>query len=616
LAELLPNIIFVTDALGQATYFNQRTYDYTGLTPDQARDGGWLQAIHPDDAAATMEAWLASVETGMPYEVEYRIRAADGSYRWFIGRGNPVRAEDGTILRWVGSCTDIEREKELASALRDNVAWFESLANTVPQLIWISNVDGRVEYLNARWSDVFDASLEAIQLHGAWPYIHPDDRDEVERAWSAARASKTVWDRELRMRVKDGTYRWFLVRGNPIEDHAGTVVRWFGTTTDIDAQRRTVEDLSENVEYVRLLTEVLPAVLWTAAPDGRLLSLSNHFYELTGRDPARPLETWVEALHPEDYEAVARHLRGVASRTPFANEYRLRAAAGSYRWHYTKATPILDSNGHLSTWVGITFDTETLRQRQESLEADFEREQQASRVLQNAALRKNLPAVPGLSFNTIYRPADSAFFIGGDWYDAFSLRDGSLILSVGDAMGSGISSSTTMSAARRGVRSVAQVEGDPSRILDAVDEALRLEEHEVMATAFVGRLDLDSRTLAFASAGHLPALVRYRDGRVAALEAGGFPLGCRQLGGGIGETHGADLSDADLLVLYTDGLIESQRDILEGERKLRAALGRVDLAQTPDVATFLVRKLVTKAIDDLAILVVRLDAARPSTSSG
>jgi PAS domain S-box-containing protein len=337
-----------------------------------------------------------------------------------------------------------------------------------------------------------------------------------------------------------------------------------------------------------------------------VLSLSKNFYELTGHDSNRPPETWVEALHPDDREVLALYVRGIASGKPFANENRLRAADGSYRWHYTKAAPVLDCDGHVTSWVGITFDTDALRQRQDSLEADFQREQQVSRLFQETALPKKLPVVPGISFNAIYRSADSAFFIGGDWYDAFSLRDGSLMLSIGDAMGSGIKASTTMSAARRGIRSVAQVERDPSRILDAVDDALHLEKHDVMATAFVGRLLLSSRALSFASAGHPPALVRYRDGHVAALPIGGLPLGYRDVGATTAASQTVDLSDADLLVLYTDGLTEADRDAVEGERKLRAAVEGIDLAHTHDVAAYLAQKLVTKATDDLAILVVRI----------
>jgi PAS domain S-box-containing protein len=608
MAELLPNIVFVTDALGQATYFNQRWYDYTGLTAEQALDGGWHRALHPDDVERTMAAWTTSVQTGLPYEVEYRFRAADGTYRWFLGRGNPVRADGGAIVQWVGSCTDIEQEKQLASALQEKVAWFERLANAVPQLIWIADSDGRIEYVNSRWRDTFDEPLETIRAHAAWPYIHPDDKDHVEHAWRAARDGNTVWERELRMRVKNGTYRWFLVRGNPVEDRSGKIVRWFGTTTDIDAQRRLVQDLSENVEYVRLLTEVLPAVLWTAAPNGTVLSLSKNFYELTGHDSNRPPETWVEALHPDDHEVLELYVSGIASSRPFANENRLRAADGSYRWHYTKASPVLNSDGHVSSWVGITFDTDALRQRQDTLEADFRREQQVSRLFQETALPKKLPAVPGVTFNAIYRSAESAFYIGGDWYDAFSLRDDSLMLSIGDAMGSGIKASTTMSATRRGIRSVAQVERDPSRILDAVDEVLQLEERDVMATAFVGRLLVSSRTLSFASAGHPPALVRYRDGHVAALPIGGLPLGYRHVSATATASETVELSDADLLVLYTDGLTEADRDAVEGERKLRAAIEGIDLADTSDVAAYLAKKLVGKATDDLAILVVRWDA--------
>ena len=613
-AEYLPNFIFATDAMGRATYFNQRCYDYTGLSAEAAMGGGWLQAIHPDDVERTMTAWMTSVETGVSYEVDYRVRAADGTYRWFLGRGNPIRAEDGQVVQWVGSCTDIDQEKQLEAALEKSVARFVELADTVPQLIWIADSDRQIEYMNSRWSDIFGESLEAIKAHAALPYVHPDDRVKLEEVWRTALDTKISWELDFRMRVKDGTYRCFLVRANPIKDQSGDIIRWFGATTDIDAQRRLVQDLSENVEYVRLLTEVLPAVQWTAASDGTILSLSKNFFELTGHDSNRPLESWVETVHPDDGEAVEHYRRGIASGNPFTNELRLRSVDGTYRWHYTKASPLRDSDGLVSSWVGVTFDTDALWQRQHALEVNFTREQQVSQMFQQAALPKVLPVIPGITFNAIYRPAESDFFIGGDWYDAFSLSDHSLVISVGDAMGSGLKASTTMSVARRGIRSVAQVERDPSRILNAVDAALRLEENDVMATAFVARLNLDSRCLSFASAGHPPALVRYLDGHIDALPADGLPLGYRDLSAAHDASQTVDLSDADLLVIYTDGLTESDRDAVEGERRLRAAIESACLRDTPDVATHLAQTLVTKASDDLAILVVRWDVVdTPST---
>jgi PAS domain S-box-containing protein len=117
LADSVPQIVWVTRADGAATYFNSRWYEYTGSTPDQSLPDGWIERVHPEDRLATVERWDQSVTTGEPYEIEYRIRGEDDTYRWFLGRGVPQRDERGAVAQWFGSCTDIDDRRRAAETL-------------------------------------------------------------------------------------------------------------------------------------------------------------------------------------------------------------------------------------------------------------------------------------------------------------------------------------------------------------------------------------------------------------------------------------------------------------------------------------------------------------------
>ncbi len=120
LAEALPHIIWAARSNGFHDYFNQRWYDYTGMTPEQSLGWGWKERLHPDDRARAEAGWLHAVATGAPYDVENRFRSSGGSYRWFLCRGLPLRDAQGRIRSWLGTCTDIDDQKRAEEALKDN----------------------------------------------------------------------------------------------------------------------------------------------------------------------------------------------------------------------------------------------------------------------------------------------------------------------------------------------------------------------------------------------------------------------------------------------------------------------------------------------------------------
>jgi len=136
LAEAIPEMVWTTKADGACDFLNQRWCDYTGLTSEQSSVWGWTAALHPDDVIETSASWERAVRTGTPFTIEYRFRrASDGAYRWFLGRANPIRDGQGRIIKWFGTCTDIEDQKHNQQILEDQIRErTEELADTNTRL--------------------------------------------------------------------------------------------------------------------------------------------------------------------------------------------------------------------------------------------------------------------------------------------------------------------------------------------------------------------------------------------------------------------------------------------------------------------------------------------------
>jgi PAS domain S-box-containing protein len=123
-----PDIIFSRKADGSRDYISDRFYDFTGAAPGSANGFGWLDYVHPEDKEKAMADWMLCVESGANYEAEYRIRSRDGSFRWFRARALPIR-DDGKIVKWYGTCSDIQDSKQLEQSIRDNATELEKMVD-------------------------------------------------------------------------------------------------------------------------------------------------------------------------------------------------------------------------------------------------------------------------------------------------------------------------------------------------------------------------------------------------------------------------------------------------------------------------------------------------------
>lgn len=233
----------------------------------------------------------------------------------------------------------------------------------------------------------------------------------------------------------------------------------------------------------------------------------------------------------------------------------------------------------------------------------YAREYRISHVLQRALLPKMPGAIGGMPVSAAYLPADRDGDIGGDWYDVFPLPNGRFGVSVGDVAGHGIDATTVMNVARHAIRVAALTESSPATVLSRVDRMFQMEANPPFMTAIFGIMQPSFRRFEYATAGHPPPIVARADGDVATLKTSGPPIGVA-LDADF-TTSRIDLSLGDTLVLYSDGMIEYNRDVVAGERALQEAVRDAVRRDDPDRA-LVIQSIVfgEKAPKDDAIVLV------------
>jgi integral membrane sensor domain MASE1 len=227
-------------------------------------------------------------------------------------------------------------------------------------------------------------------------------------------------------------------------------------------------------------------------------------------------------------------------------------------------------------------------------------------TLETAFLPGALPNRPGLQCDGLYLPAESEALVGGDWYDAFELGDGSLAISIGDVVGHGLSAAVTAGKIRQAIFAAAFDSADPAAVLERVNRMFRAQNDGV-ATALIAILDPHLRRMRYAGAGHVSPMISPSVAHARLPTSGGLPLGVTDLVGS--KTHVVDLPKDCAIVFYTDGLVEFDRDVERNEAILQEALAEVASNQsTLEPAMFLQRRVMesSRPKDDVALLVVQI----------
>ncbi|MGE5095206.1 MAG: PAS domain-containing protein [Betaproteobacteria bacterium] len=286
LANTIPQLAWMANANGYIHWYNDRWYQYTGTTPEQMEGWGWQQVHHPKELPWVLDLWKRSLDTGAPFEMTFPLRGKDGAFRPFLTRVEPLRDEDGRIVQWFGTNTDVS---ELEQAQRNLRAAEERLR--------IAVLAGNIGIWD--WdlqSDVVSWSEEVYRLHGLQPethgrpaaaftaLVHPDDRPDLERRLATAISRAEGFSSEYRAVLPNGETRWLSTWASITLGDDGRPLRMIGAVISIDPYKKAEAALRESDqrkdEFLAMLAHELRNPL---AP----ITTAAEIIRLAGAEPAR-----------------------------------------------------------------------------------------------------------------------------------------------------------------------------------------------------------------------------------------------------------------------------------------------------------------------------------------
>jgi PAS domain S-box-containing protein len=381
-ANVIPAHVWYATPSGALVFVNSRIADYLGLAKDHPLrfgidlGGEWdshIHLLHPEDHEETRRVWSTCLRTGSAGEVAFRVRNAEGGYRWFLSRAEPLRTSDGTMACWIGINLDIEERKQAEFYLAEG----QRLAHTGS---WAFNTAG------------FDHwSSELFKIHGLNPggkapsvseylaLVHPEDRECVSQEIQKRSVIGRGFDFTKRIVRPDGEIRHVRCVGVPMS-HGETFQGFVGTGIDVTEQEQLTEELRRSEVELRQILDLAPQLIGIFGPHGERGYTNRTSLDYFGVT----LDEWRGTrpgtfAHPDDEERMHSHWdHAVSSGSACEIEARFRKSDGSYRWFLARYNPVHDNHGQVLRWYVACTDIEDRKRAEESLQRE------------NAALREEL----------------------------------------------------------------------------------------------------------------------------------------------------------------------------------------------------------------------------------
>jgi len=351
----LPALIWMCGADGRATMFNKRWLQFTGCTLQQALNGGWLAGVHPDDIERRQAAHRAARQSREPFEAEYRLRRADGEFRWMLDQGAPQFNSRGDFHGYVGVAIDITERKLAENELR----WLSKAVEQSPASVVITDVNGNIEYVNPKFTELTGYRL--AEVLGRNPRILKSGEtpaEEYRKLWQTIQTGE--WRGEFHNRKKNGELYWESISICPIRDAFGKPAHFIAVKEDITERKRMESALRASEERFRIAAEISGICVYD-------VDLNTGKAEVGGSDnfpsTLRSFDAWARAIHPDDRERVMAALqRRREGQKGFREEYRLVDPDGTV-WHYLDyGAPECDGR-----WIGALRDITRSKQAEEAL---------------------------------------------------------------------------------------------------------------------------------------------------------------------------------------------------------------------------------------------------------
>jgi PAS domain S-box-containing protein len=377
-------LIYILDAEGRFLLLNQKAESVLGVSRD-ILVGKSREAFLPKEIADRHRANDIEVfHSGKAQLFEEENIESDGKH-CYLTLKFPLFDHNGELYAVGGMSTDVTERKRAEEALRKSEHEFRSLAEAMPQIVWVTRADGWNIYFNQQWVDYTGLSLEESYGYGWNTPFHPDDRQRAWEAWQRATENDEPYALECRLRRADGAFSWWLIRGVPMRDSDGKITKWFGTCTDIEQIKHAEEELRETKDHLENLIGCAnaPIIVWDG--DGKITRFNHAFEEIAGRNASEVLRKGLDLLFPGDQKETSM---AIVARASTGERFDLVVVpilhtSGSQRMVLWNFAPIFGTDGRTQVaTIGQGQDITERKQMEDTLRESERRLSEAQKMAQ------------------------------------------------------------------------------------------------------------------------------------------------------------------------------------------------------------------------------------------
>jgi PAS domain S-box-containing protein len=376
MADSTPAIIWITDVNDQVVYLNKQWVNHTGRSVEEVQGTTWWESVHPDDIEACYQRCRAAKEKRSDFFMEFRLKRADGIYRWMLDTATPRFDAEDRYIGYIGSMLDITELKLTEEKLKESELLFRSMAEASTQLIWLSDPEGRISYCNQAALEFSGKTLEEIRSFGFDQFIHPDDLQGLLQIRTGAIQSRTHYHYECRLLRKDGVYCWALIGAAPRFIGDGLYQGFVGSAIDITERKLAEEKLKESELRFRSMANSSPFMIIISDNSTGCFHFNQAWRDFTGLDYQSFCgRNWFnQVVHREDRASlISKYLKALRKGQVIEAEFRVRRYDGQYRWVYGAASPRVNDKENLFGFVGSWMDITERKQYREELEHTVEK---------------------------------------------------------------------------------------------------------------------------------------------------------------------------------------------------------------------------------------------------
>ena len=378
-------IVWTNNAEGQMVGEQPGWSALTGQSLSEYEGFGWANAVHPDDAQSTINAWNDAVQHRKTFVFEHRVKSKNETWRRFSIRAIPLFNSDGSIREWVGVHTDITEQKKAEAAIRESEKRFRMMAENTDLLIAMGDETSNATYFNKAWVDFTGRPMEELLKFGWVDLIHPEEREKFVNIYLSAFKQQKPITAEFRVQNEQRDYRWLLTKGSPRFLTDGTFAGYISSCVDITEHKQAEETLKEsldnqllaqkkledNEQRLNLIITASELGVWEINVKTKQIVCSDRFLEITGYEkPVNLLhDKVVELIHPDDIK-----MRDEAFKKAFETGIlhftgRIIWSDKSIHWVESRGKVFFDAQKNPEIIIGTIADiTEEKRQQQILLE--------------------------------------------------------------------------------------------------------------------------------------------------------------------------------------------------------------------------------------------------------